>query len=227
MEKVLLLSPWQAEKARPKALAGFDAAMTGSEFCHNELPSAEAAAALAAAGGGKFILSTPIMTDKALGGWERFVRKHRSLLAEVVVNDWGFAGFLRTQRLELSAGRLMMRELALLAPGWVKDFLRRHGIARGEADRPDLAEAAKRLGLQVSWHGGYVFRAVTTYCPFEDHFKAACSLSCAGRTLKLGNRQLGQDLFLAGNAYFSEQTTKKIPARIYRQVIRPAGSGPA
>ncbi len=226
MEKVLLLSPWQAEQAGPKALAGFDAVMTGSEFCQNELPSAKAAAALAGAAG-NFILATPLMTDKALGGWERFVRKNRSLLAEVVVNDWGFAGFLRTQRgLKISAGRLMMRELALLAPAWAKDFIRRHNILRGEADRPDLAEAAKRLGLGVSWHGGYVFRAVTTYCPFENHFRAACALSCAGRTLKLTNRQLGQDLFLAANAYFSKQT-KKVPASAARQVFRPAGSGPA
>lgn len=227
MEKVLLLDPWEAEKAAPKALAGFDAVMTGSEFCHNGLPPAKAAAALAAAGG-KFILATPIMTDKALGGWESFVRKHRSRLREVVVNDWGFADFLGKQRgLELSAGRLMMRELALLAPGWAKDYLRRHGITRGEADRPDLAEAAKRLGLGISWHGGYVFRAVTTYCPFEDHFKPACSFSCAGRTLKLSNSQLGPDLFLAANAYFSKQVSKKPPSSVSRQVVRPAGAGPA
>lgn len=228
MEKVLLLNPWQAEQAGPKALAGFDAAMTGSEFCQNELPSPEAAAALAKAAGGKFILATPILTDKALGGWERFVKANRRQLSEVVVNDWGFAGFLKTQRgLKLSAGRLMMRELALLAPSWTRDFIRRHRIARGEADRPDLAEAARRLGLEVSWHGGYVFRAVTTYCPFEHHFKAACALSCAGRTLKLSNRQLGHDLFLAGNAYFSRQTLKRAPAFARRLVARPAGSGPA
>lgn len=226
MEKVLLLNPWEIEKGLP-ARGKSPRFMTGSEFCHNELPSGEAAAALAAAGG-KFSLATPIMTDKAMGGWERFVRKRRRLLREVVVNDWGFADFLRTQSgLELSAGRLMLRELALLAPGWAKAFIRRHHIARGEADRPDLAEAAKRLGLEVSWHGGYVFRAVTTYCPFEDHFKAGCSLSCAGRTLKLANRQLGQDLFLAGNAYFSEQASEKAPAGIYRLVVRPAGLGPA
>jgi len=226
MEKVLLLSPWQAEKAGPKALAGYGSVMTGSEFCQNEIPSAEAAAALAGAAG-KFILATPIMTDKAAGGWESFVRKNRALLGEVVVNDWGFAGFLKKQRgLKLSAGRLMMRELALLAPAWTKDFILRHGILSGEADRPDLAEAAKRLGLKVSWHGGYVFRAVTTYCPFEKHFGPACDLSCAGRTLKLANRQLGQDLFLGANAYFSKQP-KKVPASASRQVVRPAGSGPA
>lgn len=230
MEKVLLLKPWEIERACPALWPGLGkkcGVMTGSEFCHNEIPSMKAAAALAAAGG-KFILATPIMTDKALGGWETFVRKNRSLLSEVVVNDWGFADFLRTQRgLKLSAGRLMMRELALLAPGWAKDFIKRHGITRGEADRPDLAEAAGRLGLEVSWHAGYVFRAVTTYCPFENHFKASCAHSCAGRTLKLSNRQLGRDLFLAANAYFSNQPLKGVPAYAHRQVLRPAGSGPA
>ena len=227
MEKVLLLDPWQDDLS-PAALAGFGSVMTGSEFCQNELPSPEAAAALVKAAGGKFTLATPIMTDKALGGWERFVKTNRRRLGEVVVNDWGFAGFLKTQRgLKLSAGRLMMRELALLAPSWAKDFIRLHGILRGEADRPDLAEAARRLGLEVSWHGGYVFRAVTTYCPFEKHFKAACSFSCSGRTLKLSNRQLGHDLFLTGNAYFSKQSSKQVPAYARRQVVRPAGSGPA
>ena len=202
--------------------------MTGSEFCQNLLPSGAAASALAKAAGGKFILASPIMTDKALVRWEGFVKKNRRLISEIVVNDWGFASSLKKSGFKrLSAGRLMMRELALLSPSWAKGFLRGHGIIRGEADRPDLAEAARRLGLEASWHGGYVFRAVSTFCPFERHFKPDCSFSCSGEALKLSNRQLGHDLLLAGNAYFSKQPAKKAGGRFYRQVYRPAGRGPA
>ena len=212
MEKALLLSPSEAERLTPPKTTGaasgapvlFHAMIVGSEFCHNQLPSPAALQRLLKLfPGTSLVLATAILTDKALPPLEKLLQASSAMINEVIVNDFGVFQLLENKfRFKLSLGRLLAREFALMDPAWAKSFLKARGVHAVEADTPVLAAMAVKLGLKVSWHRPMTFTAVTTFCPFEKHFKARCRHSCEGKLEKLSNPHLPLPLFLAEKAYF-------------------------
>ncbi len=217
MEKALLLSPSEAERAVPLKTLPYATLIVGSEFCQNQLPSLAALKGLARRFSGvKLALATAFVTDKGLRRWERLLASlPRGLVSEVIVNDWGLLPALKKHGpFALSAGRLLMRELAGMDKGWTAAFLKDAGITAAETDTPGLAAAAARLRLKTSSHRPLVFTAVTTFCPFEKHFRAECGHSCENRLVKLENRHLPLPLYLGEKAYFAPR--KDIPPRSRR-----------
>lgn len=222
MEKALLLSPSQADAAAPGKLAGYSTLIVGSEFCQNQVPSAACLNRLRQVFPGRLALATSLMMDAGLARWKELLRRTAGTVSEVIVNDWGFlaavraAGFTR-----VSAGRLMTRELVKMERGWARAFLKKNAITSAEADTPELAALASgKLGLRVSRHPGFVFRAVTTYCPFERHFRPVCGHACEGRLLKLSSRCLDFKLVLAEKAYFTPVKPARAAGGAWRDVTR-------
>ncbi len=218
MEKALLtgrlLPPASALKGRTRAVAG-------SEFCQNRLPSAAVLAGLRARGL-KATLATSILTDEGLAAAGKLARAafRRGLIDEVIVNDWGlFACLKGLKGLSLSAGRLLCVELSAAEPGWARRFLAEHGVSFAETDDAAMAARLRGLGLKVSWHAPHAFRAVTTYCPFERHFRASCGFSCEGRVLRLSNPKVGT-LLLASKVYLAPGAPARPPAGVRRLVER-------
>jgi hypothetical protein len=222
MDRAILLSPFELRGAA--AAAGelrFGAVIAGSEFCQNQLPEGRLLRRLAERlPGADLWLATSLVTDKGLARWERLLRgQPRGLVKGAVVNDLGLLPALcRAGIRELSAGRLLLRELAPMERGWARAFLRDNGFVAGEADTPELEKAALGLGLAVSRHAQFSFTAVTTFCPFEKHFRAACGHACEGRLEKLSHRRLKTPLFLAEKAYFSPPPPAPRP-RPWREVL--------
>lgn len=224
MEKALLLSPSQADAIAPGELAGCSTLIVGSEFCQNQVPSAACLKRLRKLFPGRLALATSLMTDSGLARWKELLRRtQRGTVSEAIVNDWGFltavraAGFTR-----VSSGRLMTRELVKMERGWARAFLKKNAITSAETDTPELAALASgKLGLKVSRHPGFSFRAVTTYCPFERHFKPVCGHACEGRLVKLSNRCLDFRLVLAEKAYFTPVPAPRSAANTWREVTGP------
>lgn len=221
MEKALLTGRLAPE---PSALKGLDWVVAGSEYCQNRLPDTVALTALRKARGLKISLATSILTDHGLAAAEKLIAaaRRRGLLDEVIVNDWGLLAHLRKFRgLALSAGRLLAVELSATEPAWTRRFLKENGIGSVEADEAGLARKLKeRAGLKISWHKPHAFKAVTTYCPFERHFRAVCGYSCEGRSLTLKNSHLKGPLLLAEKAYFTPAASARPPAGMWRVVRR-------
>ena len=221
MEKALLLNPSQAEAILPEKLAAYSTLIVGSEFCQNQVPSPECLKKLGEIFPGSIALATSLMTDSGLARWKELLsRLGRGLVREVVVNDWGFLPIVRAYgQTRVSAGRLMVRELVKMERGWARSFLKKNGIISAEADTPELETLVSgRLGLKVSRHHGLIFRAVTTYCPFERHFKSVCDHSCEGRLLKLSSRCLDFKLVLAEKAYFTPVPPARADKTAWREV---------
>ncbi len=220
MEKALITGRYAPD---PPALEGLDWAVAGSEFCQNRLPAPGALERLKAAGV-KVSLATSILTDAGLAPAEKFIAAalRRRLLDEVIVNDWGLLERLKGRRVpRLSMGRLLAVELSLTEPGWTRRFVKEHRIASAEADERELARRLKaRVGVEISWHRPHAFRAVTTYCPFERHFRASCGHSCEGRALELRNPHLKGRLLLVEKAYLSPGASARPPAGCARIVVR-------
>lgn len=213
MDKALLLTPFEARSVSA-APRGYSALIIGSEFCANQLPSARELAALARrAPGVKLWLATSILTDKALARWAAlFKALPKGLVSGVIFNDWGLLPLLAGRdRPAISAGRLLMREFLRIDKAWARTFMKEHGVTCAEADTPALAGAAAGLELGLSLHRPFAFTAVTTFCPFEEHFKPACSHSCGGRLVKLKNDHLAGPLYLAEKAYFSRAAKAAMP----------------
>lgn len=220
MEKALLTGRCAPE---PAALKGLRWAVAGSEFCQNRLPGLGVLQTLRARGL-KISLATSVLTDGGLAAAEKLIcaARRKGLLDEVIVNDWGLlAGLKKFRGLGLSVGRLLAVELSATEPGWTRRFVKEHGITSAEADEAGLARRLKaRAGLKISWHKPHAFRALTTYCPFERHFKAACGYSCEGRGLRLANPHLKKPLLLIEKAYFNPGAAARPPAGVWRVVGR-------
>lgn len=224
MEKALLLDPSRADRLTRAGTAGCAAVIVGSEFCQTQLPSTAALKKLRGVFLGRIGLATSIMTDRGLTAWKTFLKKPevRELVSEIIVNDWGFMPSASAARIPVSAGRLLTRELAKLEPGWTKAYIKEHGIVSAETDTPELAALVKtRLGLKVSFHPASVFKAVTSYCPFEKHFKFDCAFSCREEALKLTSRELNFSLLLAEKAYFTPAPGRTAPRGAWRSVRSP------
>jgi len=179
----------------------------GSEYCQNCLPSADQLARLRRRHRGKISLATSLLTDAGLARLEALLRRavKGRLISELIANDWGLLPFIRrTPGFSVSAGRLLVEELSRMDPAWARQLCREHRIASAEADNPGLARRIERgLGLKVSYHVPYRFKAVTTFCPFERHFRADCAFTCArGGPGRLWNPHVGQGLYLHEKAYF-------------------------
>jgi len=220
MEKALLTGRCAPE---PAALKGLRWAVAGSEFCQNRLPGPGVLKELRLRGL-KISLATSLLTDEGLAAADKFIAAARrgGLLDEVIVNDWGLLARLKKYRgLRLSIGRLLATELSLTERAWTRRFVKEHGFVSAEADEPDLARRLReRAGVKISWHLPHAFKAVTTYCPFERHFKAACGFSCEGRPLKLSNPHLKQPLLLVEKAYLTPGASARPPAGAWRLVVR-------
>lgn len=224
MEKALLTGRFAPE---PAALKGLDWAIAGSEFCQSRLPALGALEAMRKARGLKISLATSLLTDAGLAAAEARLSAacRKRLLDEVIVNDWGLLGRLKKFRgLKLSLGRLLAAELSSTEAGWTRRLLKEHRVRAAEADEAGLAGRLRdRLGLKISWQKPHAFSAVTTYCPFERHFRAACGFSCEGRVVKLENPHLSKPLLLIEKAYFHPGASARPPAGCWRVVVR-AGS---
>jgi len=123
--------------------------------------------------------------------------------------------------LGLSIGRLLATELSLTERAWTRRFVAEHGFVSAEADEPGLARRLReRAGVKISWHAPHAFKAVTTYCPFERHFKAACGFSCEGREVKLCSPHLKRPLLLVEKAYLTPGASVRPPAGAWRLVVR-------
>lgn len=206
----------------PAALKGFSRAVAGSEYCQNRLPPLASLAALRRRGL-KVTLATSILTDAGLAAAEKLAVAafRRGLIDEVIVNDWGLLeGLKRLKGLGVSAGRLLCVELSATEPAWTRRFLAGNNISSGETDDPKMAARLKALGLRVSWHAPHAFKAVTTYCPFERHFKASCGFSCEGKRLELKNPHLKGALLLEEKVYLSPRASARPPAGVSRLVER-------
>jgi hypothetical protein len=220
MEKVLLLSPSQADRLTAAGARGWDRLLVGSEFCQSQLPSPKTLRRLRALCPGGAGLATSIMTDAGLAAWRELLAGARTLVSEVIVNDWGFLPAAAKAGVPVSAGRLLTRELVKLERGWAAAFLREHGIVSAEADTAELAGlVSRRLGLKVSFHRRSVFKAVTSYCPFERHYRFSCGHACGSGALKLSNKELGFGLLLSEKAYFSGAGRAPAPAGIWRRAL--------
>jgi len=226
MEKALLISPLKAENLKAADARDHDTLIIGSEFCQNQLPVLPALKKLARRfPAARLALATSLLTDKALLRWERLLRGLRGsgLVNEVIVNDFGlFPALEKNGPFALSLGRLLLREFAKMDRAWAAAFLKGRGVRSAEADTPELALAAVKLGLKVSWHRPLAFKAVTTFCPFEKHFKPVCALSCEGKLLKLSNPHLPLPLFLSEKAYFSPRRGNGPAKTPWREVLTPA-----
>lgn len=223
MEKALLLSPSQADAITPGKLAGCSTLIVGSEFCQNQVPSAACLKRLRKLFPGRLELATSLMTDAGLAKWLELIRRTPGgTVSGVVVNDWGFLAAVRAAGFtQVSSGRLMTRELVKMERGWARGFLKKNAITSAEADTPELAALASgKLGLKVSRHPGFIFRAVTTYCPFERHFRPDCGHACEGRLLKLSSRCLDFKLVLAEKAYFTPVKPTRAAGGAWRDVTR-------
>jgi hypothetical protein len=208
----------------PAALKGFARLVAGSEYCQNRLPSLGALAALRRSA--PVTLATAILTDEGLAAAAALISAacRRKLIDEVIVNDWGLLAPLKKLKgLRLSAGRLLCVELSVTEPGWTRRFLAGHGITAAETDDAKMAARLKALGLKISWHAPHAFKAVTTYCPFERHFRATCGFSCEGRQLRLENQHLKKPLLLTEKAYLTPGGSARPPAGVSRLVVRPEG----
>ena len=223
MEKALLISPLKAESLKATAARGHDTLIIGSEFCQSQLPHLSALKRLARRfAAARLALATSLLTDKALLRWEELLSGLRGTISEVIVNDWGlFPALEKNGPFALSLGRLLLREFAKMEHAWAAAFLKGRGVSAAEADTPELALAAEKLGLKVSWHRPLAFKAVTTFCPFEKHFKPVCGLSCEGKLLKLSNPHLPLPLFLSEKAYFSPRRGNGPAKTPWREVLTP------
>jgi hypothetical protein len=218
MEKALL-----SGRAVPPAAAlkGYTRLVAGSEYCQNRLPSLKTLAVLRRHA--PVTLATSILTDEGLASASALISAafRRDLIDEVIVNDWGLLEPLRKlPGLALSAGRLLCVELSVTEPGWTKKFLLEYGITAAETDDAKMAARLKALGLALSWHAPHAFKAVTTYCPFERHFKARCGFACEGRALELKNTHLKSPLLLTEKVYLAPKASAKPPAGVWRVVRR-------
>jgi len=206
----------------PRALKGFSRAVAGSEFCQNRLPEPGVLRGLREAGLG-VTLATSILTDAGLSSAAALAASafRRGFIDEVIVNDWGLLEPLGCLRgLRLSAGRLLGVELSATEPSWTKRFLAEHGVVFAETDDLAMAARMRALGLKVSWHGPHAFRAVTTFCPYERHFRSCCGFSCEGASLTLKNHHLDAPLLLDGKAYFTAAASTSAPRWAFRVVLR-------
>lgn len=206
MEKALLLSPFEAQRALTIPALPCATLIIGSEFCQNQLPPLLTLTRLAHKFPGvKLALATSLMTDNGLRRWEKLLRGlPRGLVREVIVNDWGLFPALKERGpFALSLGRLLTREFARMDPAWARAWLKDRAVTAAETDTPELAAAAKKLRLKTSRHRPLGFMAVTTFCPFEKHFSQLCGHTCEGRLLKLTNPHLQQPLYLGEKAYLS------------------------
>ena len=228
MEKALLISPSKAETIGADKAHDLNTLIIGSEFCQNQLPGLSVLKRLARKfPGARLALATSLLTDKALLRWEALLRGLRGsgLVSEVIVNDWGlFPALEKNGPFDLSLGRLLLREFAKMDRTWAAPFLKGRGVRSAEADTPELALAAEKLGLKTSWHEPLAFKAVTTFCPFEKHFKPVCSRSCEGKLLKLSNPHLPLPLFLSEKAYFSHRSGSGLSKTPWREVLTVSGS---
>lgn len=221
MEKVLLSGRLVPPAA---ALKGYARLVAGSEYCQNRLPDLKTLTALRRHA--PVTLATAILTDEGLAAASALISAafKKDLIDEVIVNDWGLLGPLkRLPGLALSAGRLLCVELSVTEPGWTKKFLAEYGITAAETDDAKMAARLKALGLEISWHAPHAFKAVTTYCPFERHFKASCGFACEGRSLELKNPHLKKPLLLTEKVYLTPDASVKPPAGISRLVVRGKG----
>jgi hypothetical protein len=221
MEKALLLSPSQADAFTAGSAEDCAALIVGSEFCQTQLPSYGTLGKLSLNFRGRIGLATSIMTDDGLSAWKKFLAgsARKQAVSEIVVNDWGFLALASAAKVPVSAGRLLIRELVKLEQGWTRTFIKKHGIVSAETDTPELAAQARtRLGLKVSFHPGSVFKAVTSYCPFEKHFKFACGRTCGKGPLKLASAALGFPLLLNEKAYFTQAPGRSAPRWAWRTV---------
>ncbi|MCM2266996.1 MAG: hypothetical protein NDI60_04395 [Elusimicrobiales bacterium] len=218
MEKALLSGRLLPARA---ALKGCTRLVAGSEYCQNRLPDLKTLAALRRHA--PVTLATSILTDEGLAAVSALIAAafRRGLMDEVIVNDWGLLEPLKKLRgLALSAGRLLCVELSATEPGWTEKFLREYGITAAETDDKKMAARLKALGLKVSWHAPHAFKAVTTYCPFERHFKAKCGFACEGRVLQLKNPHLKAPLLLTEKVYLTPGGSARPPAGVWRVVRR-------
>lgn len=221
MEKALLITPSEADsllsgpglrapavrRAPGRVLPGYSTLVVGSEFCQNQVPSVTALKKLAHNFPDiKLSLATSILTDSGLLRWDALFSalRGKQLIGEVIVNDWGLFPVLKKNGpFKLSSGRLLTRELTGTDRLWAAAFVKKHGLSAAEVDEPAQAAAAAELGLAISWHSQLVFKAVTTFCPFEKHFKPSCARSCDGELRSLSNRLVPFPLLLSEKAYFS------------------------
>lgn len=219
MEKALLTGRLLPPAA---ALKGYSRAVAGSEFCQNRLPEPGVLSGLHERGLA-VTLATSILTDAGLAASAALAASafRKGLIDEVIVNDWGLLKPLgRLRGLKLSAGRMLGVELSSTEPAWTKRFLSEHGIVSAETDDAAMAERLRALGLAVSWHAPRAFKAVTTFCPYERHFRASCGFSCEGRAITLKNPHLDGTLLLDAKAYFSESAAGAAPRGVLRVVRR-------
>ena len=224
MEKALLLSPSKAETISPGKLAGYSTLIIGSEFCQNQIPSPGTLRNLRRGFRGRVGIATSIMTDSGLAEWEKLLRvsDRHELISEVVVNDWGFIPLAAEARLPISVGRLLVRELVKLEHSWTLAFIKKYGIVSAETDTPELTVlSGERLGLKISFHPCSVFKAVTSYCPFEKHFSFDCGRTCEKKAIRLTSRELNFSLLLSEKAYFTPEPGRAAPRGVWRTCRTP------
>lgn len=202
---------------------GYRTLIAGSEYCQSRLPSLAGLARLRKRHRGTISLATSLLTDAGLARLENFLGRalQARLFSELIVNDWGLFEFVRrTSGFSVSAGRLLVDELSRMDPAWARAFCAAHRVAAAEADNPVLARRISgKLGLKVSYHVPYRFKAVTTFCPFERHFRAACSFSCErGGPGRLFNEHVGYGLYLREKAYFVKSAAAAPAAAVWRTV---------
>jgi len=157
----------------------------GSEYCEHLFPDDAAltlAVQIAERFGLRFVLATPIACDAVLDRLAAAV-PHLPAGAEVVVNDWGVAAWLRQHAPQLVpvAGRQlakMIKDPRVPTATWLKvypsnydgapyaAFLARLGIARVELDVPPFAtpEVFAVDGLGVSVWAPYAYIAKGRIC---------------------------------------------------------------
>jgi hypothetical protein len=121
---------------------------------------------------------------------------------------------------------VLLREFSKMEVKWEAAYLKRKGVSSAEADTYALARAARALGLKVSWNRPLLFKSVTTFCPFEKHYKAVCGHSCHGKLIRLDSPRLPFPLLLSEKAYFSESRESRVPRAAWREVMNPSLSGP-
>jgi hypothetical protein len=198
--------------------------IVGSQYCQNQLPSLMELASLRRGHAGAISLATSLLTDAGLARLKRFLARavKNRLFSELIVNDWGLCEFIRsTSGYSVSAGQLFVEELSRMDPAWARRFCAAHRIASAEADNQDLAKRiVKNLALRISYHVPYRLKAVTTFCPFERHFRANCSFSCErGGPGRLFNKHVGYGLHLRQKAYFVKGTTT-VPHRGFWRIVQ-------
>lgn len=217
MGRLLLISPSELKNLDLKILSSYNYIGVGSEFCQNQIPNINELNVLLRKSSGlikKIIVATSIMTDKGLKMWMDFFEKLKILKIsnEVIINDFGLLYPLKDQ-FKIYIGRIMARDFFNISKDWAIKFFKNNNIVGIEADTMQLYRDFLRFEIPILWHRKHSFVAITTYCPFERHFRNNCNKSCVGKNVILNHKDIKYPLFLYEKAYLKENKTK-IPLNV-------------